>query len=272
MNAETFNGLMQQVSRLTLRQRALLRKRLDEVDGQAQGFAVIESQSVTEPRSCPHCQGTSLYLHGQVNGLQRYRCQACRRTFNALTGTALARLRKKDKWLGFSGALVASQPFRPAAATLGVHRNTALRDRTRGLVGHKTNADSWRLHALPETYHGQRPFDGRAKKGPCVACDGTERRSCAISKIKWTTIVKPIMAGLPAGVASGQLRLANGRVSRKLPKIHRVGVLQTYYFSNCVHAVILKHRLLRPPKKPLVSMNGFVMDMLRRSSPPLNAH
>ena len=37
MNAEAFNGLMQQVSRLTLRQRALLRKRLDEVDGQAQG-------------------------------------------------------------------------------------------------------------------------------------------------------------------------------------------------------------------------------------------
>ena len=199
MNAETFNGLMQQVSRLTLRQRALLRKRLDEVDGQAQGFAVIESQSVTEPRSCPHCQGTSLYLHGQVNGLQRYRCQACRRTFNALTGTALARLRKKDKWLGFSGALVASQPFRPAAATLGVHRNTALRDRTRGLVGHKTNADSWRLHALPETYHGQRPFDGRAKKGPCVACDGTERRSGAISKIKWTTIVKPIMVACLQG-------------------------------------------------------------------------
>ena len=91
MNAETFNGLMQQVSRLTLRQRALLRKRLDEVDGQAQGLAVIESQSVTEPRSCPHCQ-------------------VCRRTFNALTGTALARLRKKDKWLGFGGALAVGSP------------------------------------------------------------------------------------------------------------------------------------------------------------------
>lgn len=137
MNAETFNGLMQQISRLSLRQRALLRKRLDEVDGQAQGLAVIESQSANQPRGCPHCQGTALDLHGQVNGLQRYRCQACRRTFNALTGTALARLRKKDKWLGFSGALVASQPLRPAAATLGVHRNTALRWRHRFLASIK---------------------------------------------------------------------------------------------------------------------------------------
>ena len=34
MNAETFNGLMKQVPRLTLRQRELFRKRLDELDAQ----------------------------------------------------------------------------------------------------------------------------------------------------------------------------------------------------------------------------------------------
>ncbi len=139
MNAETFNGLMQQVSRLTLRQQTLLRKRLDEVNGHAQGLAVIESQSATEPRSCPHCQGTSLYLRGQVNGLQRYRCQACRRTFNALTRTALARLRKKEKGLGFGAALAASEPLRPAAATLGVHRNITLRWHHRFLSGLKAD-------------------------------------------------------------------------------------------------------------------------------------
>lgn len=69
----------------------------------------------------------------QVSGLQRYRGQACHRTFNALTGTALARLRKKDKWLGFSTALVASQSLRQAASGLGVHRNTTLRWRHRFL-------------------------------------------------------------------------------------------------------------------------------------------
>ena len=139
MNAETFNGVMKQVSRLTLRQRELLRKRLDELDGQQQGLAVIESQGSSQARACPHCQGTDLALHGQASGLQRYRCQACRRTFNALTGTTLARLRMKDKWLGFSGALVASEPLRPAAATLGVHRNTALRWRHRFLTALKAD-------------------------------------------------------------------------------------------------------------------------------------
>ena len=139
MNAETFNGVMKQVSRLTLRQRELLRKRLDELDGQQEGLAVIEAQEAGKPRTCPHCQSTELFLHGQANGLQRYRCQACRRTFNALTGTALARLRKKDKWLGFSGALLAAQALRPAAATLEMHRNTALRWRHRFLSALKAD-------------------------------------------------------------------------------------------------------------------------------------
>lgn len=158
MNAETFNGLIKQVPRLTLRQRALLRKRLDELDDQQQGLAVIESQSATQPRCCPHCQGTALDLHGQVNGLQRYRCQACQRTFNALTGTALARLRKKGKWLGFGGALVASQSLRQAAATLGVHRNTTLRWRHRFLNGavhiQNVNAYHGRLKQWLNRFHG----------------------------------------------------------------------------------------------------------------------
>lgn len=96
MNAQTSNALMnQQVPRFTLRQRELFKKRLDELDEQQKGLAVIESSSANEPRCCPHCQGTELYRHGHVSGLQRYRCRTCRRTFNALTGTALARLRKK---------------------------------------------------------------------------------------------------------------------------------------------------------------------------------
>ena len=138
MNAKTFNSLMnQQVPRLTLRQRELLKKRLDELDEQQKGLAVIESSSATDPRCCPHCQGTALYRHGHVSGLQRYRCRTCRRTFNALTGTALARLRKKGKWFGFSQALAASLTLRKAAAVLQVHRNTALRWRHRFLRGLK---------------------------------------------------------------------------------------------------------------------------------------
>jgi transposase-like protein len=91
VNAQTFNALMnQQVPQLTLRQRELIKKSLDELGEQQKGLTVIESPGATEPRCCPHCQGTALYRHGHVSGLQRYRCRTCRRTFNALTGTGAA--------------------------------------------------------------------------------------------------------------------------------------------------------------------------------------
>lgn len=171
MNAETFNELMKQVARLTLHQRALLRKRLDALDGEQKALAVIESPSSDQPRSCPHCQGTTLDRHGQVSGLQRYRCQTCHRTFNALTGTALARLRKKDKWLGFSAALVAAQPLRPAAAALQVHGNTTLRWRHRFLGSVKADrATSLQgITEADETYFlesrkGRRKLDRPARR------------------------------------------------------------------------------------------------------------
>ena len=48
-------------------------------------------------RSCPDCGSNRCHRCGHANGVQRYRCAACRRSFNALTGTPLARLRLPDK-------------------------------------------------------------------------------------------------------------------------------------------------------------------------------
>jgi transposase-like protein len=62
-----------------------------------------------------------------ANDLQRYRCCSCGRTFNDLTGTPLARLRHKAKWLAYSQVLLDSLPVRTAADRVGVHRNTAFR-------------------------------------------------------------------------------------------------------------------------------------------------
>lgn len=84
-------------------------------------------------RRCPACAGMRWHRHGQANGLQRYRCRDCRRTFNDLSGTALARLRRREKWIDYLGALLDSLPVRAAAQRVGVHRNTAFRWRHRFL-------------------------------------------------------------------------------------------------------------------------------------------
>ena len=50
-------------------------------------------------KRCPHCAGKRIVRNGSVDGLQRYKCRGCGKTFNALTGSLLSRLRYKGKWL-----------------------------------------------------------------------------------------------------------------------------------------------------------------------------
>ena len=52
--------------------------------------------------------------------MQRYRCKSCLKTFNAATGTPLARLRKKEKWLEYSKAMVDGLSVRKAARKCGI--------------------------------------------------------------------------------------------------------------------------------------------------------
>jgi len=90
-------------------------------------------QCTASTRCCPSCQCERWHRHGHANGLQRYRCRQCGRTFNDLSGTPLARLRLRPKWLDYVDALRASRPVRAAADAVGVHRNTAFRWRHRFL-------------------------------------------------------------------------------------------------------------------------------------------
>ena len=140
-------------------------------------IALIE-QIRSSARRCPRCDCSRCHRHGRANDLQRYRCRQCGRTFNDLTGTPLARLRLKGRWIDYLAALLDALPVRPAAARTGVHRNTAFRwrhrflhwvklDRTRHLNG-IVEADEM---FLLESQKGSRKLDraprqrgGRAHK------------------------------------------------------------------------------------------------------------
>jgi hypothetical protein len=46
------------------------------------------AQERVEALGCPYCDAKEVRHWGRASGLPRYRCADCRRTFNALTGTA----------------------------------------------------------------------------------------------------------------------------------------------------------------------------------------
>ncbi len=84
-----------------------------------------------------------------ARGLWRYKCLACARTFNALTGTPLARLRKRDRWLKFAEALNGSETVRAAAVRTGIDKSTSFRWRHRFLKAQKDLKDQ-RLTGIVE--------------------------------------------------------------------------------------------------------------------------
>ena len=99
-------------------------------------IAGIEARFAVAPH-CPHCRSTTIVKWGAANGLKRYRCKPCGVTFNALTGTPLAQLHKRELWGGQAQALIDGLSLRKAAARLGVHVETAFRWRHRFLKARK---------------------------------------------------------------------------------------------------------------------------------------
>ena len=86
-----------------------------------------------ERLGCPHCAGREVVAWGRAAGAARYRCKACARTFNALTNTPMARLRKKQRWPVNAQAMIEATSVATAAQRCGVHYTTAFRWRHRFL-------------------------------------------------------------------------------------------------------------------------------------------
>jgi transposase-like protein len=88
--------------------------------------------------ACPHCGAKeTLVRHGRdALGRQRFLCRkkdgGCGRTFNALSGTAFARMRKPELWASFVGHFSTGLSLSKIAATgIGICRHTAFRWRHR---------------------------------------------------------------------------------------------------------------------------------------------
>jgi transposase-like protein len=165
MEPRQFKQFIEQAAGLSQRQRADLLGRLNSSLLQEKAAALIEA-AAPQP-ACPRCRSVRLHRHGHAHGLQRYRCADCARTFNALTGTPLARLRHRAKWLTYLDCMPASGTVRRAAALAGVHKNTSFRWRHRFLAAARTDR-SWPLGGITEADETYLPriAEGVAPHGP----------------------------------------------------------------------------------------------------------
>lgn len=127
------NRVLLAIEEMSWSQRRELMGRLKVVQAEEEVRAISEDRLQTL-RLCPHCHGQHVVRSGSVRGLQRYKCRDCGRTFNALTGTPLARLRYRQRWLGQTAALIEGLSITKVAQLLEVARSTAFRWRHRFLA------------------------------------------------------------------------------------------------------------------------------------------
>ena len=124
MRQEEFDRLLANLDDLLAGQKAIVRKVIDEQQDLEKVVFIIESRILEHP-VCPRCQSNNVKRWGRSNNLQRFRCYSCGKTFNPLTGTPLAHLRNKDRWLIMASALKQGLPLRRTADECNVSLPTA---------------------------------------------------------------------------------------------------------------------------------------------------
>jgi len=160
MRDRDMKRLMSLMSQLTFSQGARLRDEWFRQSAQTEVVQSIESRVGEQPQ-CPHCQCQRVVRNGQADGLQRYKCRNCGKTFNALSGTPMARLRHKGKWLAQAQVLDDGLSVHAAAKKLQVAPSTAFRWRHRFLA----HAQTVKAKALIGIAEADETFILRSNKG-----------------------------------------------------------------------------------------------------------
>jgi transposase-like protein len=135
MRSLTFDDVFAMLSaaQLSVADLVRLREWIASLAHPAECIALIEQAARGRP--CPRCGCARVHRCGQASGLQRFRCLGCGRSYNVLTGTPLARLRKKECWLPYLQCVLESRTVRDAARVVRVHRTTSFRWRHRFVPG-----------------------------------------------------------------------------------------------------------------------------------------
>ena len=120
------------LDRMTRNQRRMLATELAAREADASSVEIIEDQLPARP-DCIHCGSRQVVKHGHGGGLQRFKCRGCGKTFNTLSGTPLAGLHHRDKWLGQAAAMRDGLSLNQVAERLHIAQSTAFRWRHRFL-------------------------------------------------------------------------------------------------------------------------------------------
>lgn len=177
MEEMEFHELVAQLGGLSEVQRKALLEALGTKRPQSEALKLVESRFDAEP-CCGHCGSRSVQPWGNASGLKRYRCKECRRTFNALTGTPLAQLHRRDVWLAYGQALADGVSLRKAAKRCRIDLTTSFRWRHRFLEAAKHR----KAKAVTGVVEADETFFLRSQKGARKIVGRAPRKRGGVAK------------------------------------------------------------------------------------------
>ena len=143
MTKNKLKGIIKEVGNLNYPD---LKKLRHEVENNISSDQVGKAIAEHEDRvcNCPHCDSASINKWGVTKqGIQRFRCKTCFKTFNALFSTPFYRMKKPEKWISYSNLMWHGTSLREIASLLDINLKTAFR---------------WR-HVFLKQPHDMIPFD-----------------------------------------------------------------------------------------------------------------
>jgi len=134
-----FKNFLSQLDNLTHLQKQKLNEKING-NTDKNSTQLIENYFDAVKR-CPHCESELFSRWGSSHDLQRYRCKACNKTFNALTGSSLSHLRYKELWITYSRCLKDGLSLEKCATICGIDVTTAFRWRHRFMENTMPNTE-----------------------------------------------------------------------------------------------------------------------------------
>lgn len=100
---------------------------------------------------CPHCKESHIKRNGHYNGVQRYLCLGCKKTFNITTNTIVASSKKDiSVWNKYIECMMSGLTIRKSAAICGIDKDTAFIWRHKILDALQNMAESVKLDGIIE--------------------------------------------------------------------------------------------------------------------------
>ena len=122
------------------KQELIVKDLIDKLSNNSDDTAIEEhkdNEFLKSGITCPHCSSALIVGHGVFNNTKRYRCKACNKTFNSLTGTVAYKLHKKHLIKEYLFYMLQGYSLRKIAFEMDICLKTAFDWRHKILCGIK---------------------------------------------------------------------------------------------------------------------------------------